>query len=60
MLMQADASFMPPSTSILESIEIGRFHEHSFHPMEWTHFMPKGTQSALGCGAEVFYEEFGI
>jgi len=28
--------------------------------MEWTHFMPKGTQSALGCGAEVFYEEFGI
>ena len=58
--MQADASLMPRSPSILESIEIGRFHEHSLHPMEWTHFMPKGTQSALGYGAEVFYEEFGI
>ncbi len=60
MLMQADASLMPPSTSILESIEIGRLHEHSLHPMEWTHFMQKGSQSALGYGTEVFYEEFGI
>ena len=60
MLMQADASLMPQSPSIHESIEIGRLQEHSLHPMEWTHFMQKGTQSALGYGTGVFYEEFGI